>query len=455
MSFSESSLKKPKKLLIITCSGGGGLLQAANAKEQEARARDPEMQIIRRDVFRDWIWKPLGQSFINLWNGSQIRGYVGFQTFCVWGQLLVDRLFWPVFFVSALCTFFKEKVDLIIDTQNMATSAIVTALRIYNRRAKKQIQIHKVLVDLPTKKATHFFWPIKTLSKKNRKLIRIVTVAPLLEEGQTAEEFWQSNCKLSDGEILYEDVYVRQAFLKYKNKGKTASPMVFKLNAKNTEELQLMRKSYEKGFASGRIINGEVEFTIPPEDVVITVLLGSQPASDATLNYVKKCMQIAKEESGVRTHLFVFCSDHQAQEQTLFRKVSDYIVQIKDHPSHFSVIPFSFQNDEGIAPLFYRSDITCTRAGGQTAMELMCVGNGEIWIHSETKKSSKGDLPMEELLKGIPSWEAANALYLQKICGAKIVTPDTMGGHLKKVLQSDVVQASSNHSSVRLRGLRA
>ncbi len=456
MAFSESSRNKPKKLLIITCSGGGGLIQAANAKEQEARARDPDLQIVRRDVFRDWIWKSAGKFFIFCWNGSQIKGIVAFQSFCVWGQLLIDKIFWPNFFISALYTFYKEEVDMIIDTQNMGTSAILTALRVYNRRAKKQIQLHKVLVDLPTKKATHFFWPIKALSKKNRKLIRLVTVAPLLEEGQTAEEFWQSNCKLSEQEILYEDVYVRQTFLKFKNKSKAVDPMVLKLKTKSSDEIHLMRKSYEKGFAKGRITNEEIEFTIAPQDTVLTILLGSQPASEATFNYVKKILQIAREESGKRIHLFVFCADHRPDEQSLFRKVSDYVSRIQDHPSHFSVIPFSFQNDEAIAPLFYRSDMTCTRAGGQTAMELMCVGNGEIWIHSEARNPNiKGDLPIEDLLKGIPGWEAANALYLQKVRGAKIVTPEMIEPHIKKVFQSNGSQTSSNHASAHLRGSMA
>src|SRR5579872_2878132 len=150
-----------KKLLIITCSGGGGLLQAAAAKEQDAKCRDPQVQIVRRDTLKDWIWFKMGHLFVQVWNGSQKRGYVGFQSFCVWGQLLVDYLYWPNFFLSALITFFKEEVDEIIDTQNMGTSGIVYALRVYNFVKKRNLRIQKVLVDLPTKKATHFFWPIK------------------------------------------------------------------------------------------------------------------------------------------------------------------------------------------------------------------------------------------------------------------------------------------------------
>ena len=52
-------------------------------------------------------------------------------------------------------------------------------------------------------------------------------------------------------------------------------------------------------------------------------------------------------------------------------------------------------------------------------MELMCVSSGEIWIHSEAKKG-------QPLLSGIPGWEGASAVYLQKQKGAKILTPDTI-----------------------------
>jgi hypothetical protein len=87
----------------------------------------------------------------------------------------------------------------------------------------------------------------------------------------------------------------------------------------------------------------------------------------------------------------------------------------------------SFQNDETIASVFYRSDLTCTRSGGQTAMELMCVMQGEIWIHSEAIKEpgQTEALTMDQLLRGIPGWEAGNAVYLHRFRRAKIVTPET------------------------------
>src|SRR5690606_20343861 len=110
---------------------------------------------------------------------------------------------------------------------------------------------------------------------------------------------------------------------------------------------------------------------------------------------------------------------------------------MKNYPKNLSIIPFSFQNEDVIAPLFYRSDINCTRSGGQTAMELICVSTGEMFIHSEAKKG-------QDVLQGISGWEAASATYLQKVKGARIVTPDTVQEFARRVYQTDTGAALAN-----------
>ncbi len=429
--------KKNKKLLIITSSGGGGLIQTANAKEQEALAKDPSLVIVRRDLLRDWFWKPIGGFFINFWNKAQMSGNIPIQTLLGSWQVLFDLSFHPIIFFYALYTFLKEDVDYIIDTQNLCTSAIVKALRVYNWKRKKQIRLEKVLVDMPTRKATHFFRPIRKLSKKNKKLIQLTSIKPLLEIGETAEEFWKSTCGLPESAINIEDVYVRQAFRAYKGKDKPTELMRIKIKYKNSEELHLMKKAFSRGSIPYRILEQEVEFHIAAADRMVTILLGSQPANEATLNYVKRFVSFAKEFPKVCTHLFVFCADHTSGEKSLFQKVADFAARVKNYPKKLTIIPFSFQKEDVIAPLFFRSDITCTRSGGQTAMELMCVSTGQIWIHSEAKKG-------QDLLSGIPVWEAASALYLQKIRGVKILTPDTFIPHARQVYQTNNGQTFSS-----------
>lgn len=339
MSIEYSSEVKMKKLLLITSSGGGGLIQTANAKEQEVLSKYPGLQVVRRDLLKDWVWKPLGQYFINFWNKAQIKGNIPAQMICVSGQFLVDIFIHPAIFVHALYTLFKEDVDHVIDTQPMGTSAIVKALRIYNRKRGKAVRLEKVLVDLPTKKATHFFRPIKKLSRKNRHLVQLTTIAPLLEEGETAEEFWQSTCGLSAQEINLEEVYVRQGFREFKGKGRTTETMQISIAYKNTEEVRLMQRAFQRGSVQAAIKPNTVEFTVEPTDRMITVLLGSQPASEATLSYVKRLTAFLKEFPKTTTRLFVFCADHQEGEETLFRKVADTVSRMQDYPKTYRLSP--------------------------------------------------------------------------------------------------------------------
>lgn len=440
MSITYPSEKKLKKLLLITSSGGGGLLQTANAKEQEALKNHPGLEIVRRDLLKDWIWKPIGEYFINFWNKAQKKGDVSAQTFCIYSQFLADIFLHPIIFSYTLYTLFREDIDHVMDTQPLGTSAILKAIRVYNRTRGKNLRLEKIIVDLPTKRATHFFRPIKNLSSRNRRVVQLTSIPPLLEEGETAEEFWQSTCRLSAKEIKLEEVYVRQGFREFKGKKRSSEPMHVLIHYKNKEELFLLEKTFRKGAIEASIKEHHVEFVLKPTDRVMTVLLGSQPAGEATLNYVKSVIALAKESPDTTTHLFVFCADHLEGKQSLFRKIVDAVAEIRDYPKGLSVIPFSFQPENVVASLFHRSDITCTRSGGQTAMELMCVSTGEICIHSEAKKG-------QDLLKGIPGWESASAVYLQKAKGAKIVTPETISYHFKQIGQIGSGRVFSNQKS--------
>lgn len=444
MMASKSSPLSSKKILVITSSGGGGLIQAAVAKEQEALAKDPQVVTIRKDVLRDWTWKWFGRFCIRCWNGAQQSGNVRAQSFYLASQTLADYLFWFHIFFRSLRLLFKEEIDRVVDTQPFGTSAILKAIRLFNWRKERQLFLEKVLVDLPTPKATHFFRSIKRLTKGDRNCLKLTTIAPLLKEGETEADFWKSNCNLSAKEICYEDVYVRQAFKKFQGKARPLQPMELSLRFKSAEELQLMRRSFQRGPIRARHNAEAIHFQVAPEDRVITILLGSQPAKSATLAYVSGFLDLAKEttHSKAPIHLFVFASHHREGKETLFRKISNFVAQTKGYPSHLSIIPFSFQSDEAIAPLFFRSDLTCTRSGGQTAMELMCVSSGEIWIHSEAKSLPGQELSLDQLLKGIPGWESANALYLHKMQGGKIVTPETFSS-LARELFCPVDEAQS------------
>ncbi len=424
-----------KSVLIITSSAGGGLLQAAVAQEQHVAMQNPSVKIIKRDVLKDWVWSWLGKFCIESWNRAQKNGDVRIQRFFVSFHRLFDYIAWPNVFLHTLSSLFKEDVDRVIDTQTTSTAAIMKAIRCFNWWRSKHVVLEKLIVDLPTKKATHFFRPIKSLSSTDKKFLKVRTIAPLLEEGQSREEFWRYHCGLPESEIHYEDVNVRQPFRVLQGIPRNVDSVSLSFRFKNSEELKLMREAFEKGSIQAEVGEDLVSFTIPKEARVATVLLGSQPASQATLNYVKNFVQIAQslKPDSPPVVLFVFCADHPMHQDSLFRRVSSFLKEVENYPPFLTVIPFSFQSEEVIAPLFHRSLLTCSRSGGGTAMELMAVSTGNIWIHSETKMKNK-DLTLKELLQGIPVWESESALYLLKLNGAKIVTPETFSPYAYELL---------------------
>lgn len=434
MTYSSES---NSKFLIITSSAGGGLLQAAIAQEQCILAEMPQAQIIKCDVLKDWVWKWLGKFCIESWNSAQKKGNVRSQIFLTNCHWMFDYLTWPSVFFHTLRILYKENIDRVIDTQTTSTAAIMKAIRLYNRTTKKNILLEKIVVDLPTRKASHFFRPIKALSKKDKRYIKVRTIPPLLEEGQTAEEFWQYYCGLSETDIHYEDVNVRQAFRSLQGKPRAESSLTIALQFKSKEELYWMEKSFRRGSIQSEIKGNHVQLDIPKEARVITILLGSQPAGLATINYTKQFIQIARQlpADELPIYLFVFCADHELHKVSLLQSVSQEVQSQENYPSFLSVIPFSFQSEEAIAPLFHRSNATCSRSGGGTAMELMAVSTGEIWVHSEAKKKQK-EPSLKDLLKGIPAWESESALYLLKLRGAKIVTPDIFTPHAYRLLSA-------------------
>ena len=428
-----SPFSKIKKLLIITSSGGGGLIQAANAKEQEIHLKYPNIEIVRRDVLKDWVWKWIGSLSIKMWNTAQKKGNVKALKFLCINMAASDVLFWPHVFFKTFYTLCTEKIDHVIDTQPLATAAIIKALRLFHWYTGKVVYLEKVLVDFPTRKATHYFRSIRNLSKKDRKYVRVTTITPFLEKGESRKEFWEKHCRLPEDQVNYEPFYVRQSFCKYHKKPRLQERLHVKAKIKNSEELFLIKQSVERGCLEARWTETEAEFVIGPRDRVFTILLGSQPAHEGSLNYVRKFLEMAKDYDYLKipSHLFIFCANHHPKENSLLKKVSELVRDMDPHPKFFSVVPLSFQNDEVIAPIFHRSDCTCTRSGGHTLMELICVAPKQIWIHSEAKKSKC--LNQEDLLEGIVGWESANALYMQHIHGAKIVTPDSFAVHAREI----------------------
>ncbi len=414
--------KKSKTLLIITSASGGGHLQAAKATAAKALAKDPDIKIIQKDLLIDFVGKRFGKFFVHLWNASQKKGNLTALTFLSKNIRAADFFFHIRILSKVFPLLLKEDVDQIIDTQPVGTAAIIKAIKYASRITKKSLKLEKILTELPTKNTFHFFKPIKNLSNTNRSLIRLITTVPLLKPNQNADAFWEKYCGLKESDVSYENFPLRKNFEKYqKLLSHPFQKMQVEIKVKNSLEKSLIADTLKKGNAHTEIYRNKMVLMIEPQDRVSTILLGSQPTEEATIKYVKIFIQMVKssQHKSLRHFLFVFCNHDAIHRGSLLRRLHEMIQKEKFYPSSLNIIPMCFQDDEVIAPLYFRSNATFTRSGGMTSMELMALTRGKIWIHSEIKKKTK------HFSKGMPCWEQGNAYYLRAKKGAQFITPET------------------------------
>ena len=140
MVLSKQKKKNLKNVLVLTASGGGGLLQAARAKRQELRAINPNINLFTKDVMMLSLTGVLG---VNIFNFLQKKGDVVKQENLVKYQYISDILFWPRTFFYVLFKLFRKDIDHVIDTQVLVTSAIVKAIRVFNKLKSKKVFLEK------------------------------------------------------------------------------------------------------------------------------------------------------------------------------------------------------------------------------------------------------------------------------------------------------------------------
>ena len=422
----EKSTLEKKTVLLITSSGGTGHLQAAKAQIAKTQRENPHAYIIQKDILIDWLGNFLGRSFVLMWNRCQKKGHHKALRFFSSQTPIADLIFWPYVFCNTLSTILSQDVDHIIDTQFIGTSPIIKAIKIARKLTNKPLILEKVLTELPTDHIAHLLKPIKSLSSPDRTLIKLISTSPpLLQQGQTAEAFWQRYCGLSETEVCYQDLPLRPHFAKlYDRSQHPKQKLHIQIKVKNAIEKFIVTDTIKKGNLQSDTNQDYIAITIEPEDRVATILLGSQPTEKATIQYVKKFIDIIHRTAHAQKRhlLFVFCNNYAEPRNSLLRRVHAVIQQASFYPSCLNIIPMCFQDDEVIATLYQRSNATFTRSGGLTSMELLAVAQGQIWIHSEVKQKQATN---EELAKGMPVWEKGNALYLQQTRGAKFITPAT------------------------------
>jgi hypothetical protein len=432
--------------LIITNKAGGGHIEAGKKiqniidKKNKTLPSDQKIQVKSVEILTNTFGNCLGKSMCNLWNDNQKKENIKLINFFLKIQKILNVVAAiPVFF-STLRLLWGKNITAIYNVQSIATSAIASAIRVMNFVNKHffgnntPITMYLVLTELPTERTSDFFDSIKVLSSNDRKILKLVTTKPLLKENETEEEFWKKNTGLDMENIIYDELPIRDAFIKQdlehiqdirwlqvKVNGKKEKKLI---NPFNDAKLKLSpdKKLYE--------------LELNKDNKVLFLMLGSQASFKATLDYVSQTIEWTNEnldENSQAHYLFVLCGG-----QASLMKASHDLVQNAKNENKLSpkltVIPVSFQDDVQIAPILARANGSITRGGGLTAMELEKTATGQIFIHvvdneAKAKVDPKtGEICNEDsvLKEGMSFHEGGNYLYLKKDKKARLITTNTI-----------------------------
>ncbi|MBN2479979.1 MAG: hypothetical protein JXA94_07105, partial [Parachlamydiales bacterium] len=278
-------MNNAKKILIITSSAGSGHLQAAKAIEQHILSNNPNAKIVQKDLFLSFGFKKISKFFFHFFNKIPKNGLVPLHEKMVNLVFLSDKLLWPKFLFQIFFFLLKNDFDKIVDTQRVGTSALIKAIRLYNKFKKKSLYLEKVIVDLPTKRATNYFKYIKSLSKNDKKSIILYSLEPLLDDETTDEMFWKKHCKISKDQVIYKKYFIRNAFKNFQNKKIDENPIFIKIKTSNELERDHLTKIINVQNIDCLYEENVFTFSIKKQYVLMTILLGSLPSIAATKNY--------------------------------------------------------------------------------------------------------------------------------------------------------------------------
>ncbi len=409
------------KVLIITTSGGSGHLQCAAAKMLEIQRKDKDASFIYVDILRAWH-SPIGFMGALLYKFLQVRAWIGCLERLAKLSELATFIFWPKIFVIACIALFFRKAERVIDTQPLCSSATIKAIRLCNYFFKTRIMLEKFFADMPTDQNRHYGKNIKRLSAADKKLLRIISPKPLLDKHASEEAFWQDFCGVGLKNVDNE-FFVREGFKAYMEKKAPVKPFNVHIVEKDKRRKACLRRILEKGSSCYRENDGCFDFAIEPESLMLTMVLGTFPGFKAQKSYVDRIISHCNEDKKSFI-LFLYCNDE-------MRAWLLAVVNRATYPANLTIVAFSHQDDQVLGNLYFKSDVTITRSGGQTTQELLCTRKGRVYIHSEAAKD-------ENPLKGIAFWEAGNARYLIKYLNGKIITPSIL---------SELLQDRSSFSS--------
>ncbi len=366
--------------LLFWARSGGGHRTAMRAVEQQKRLEyNGNLTAHEVDVTGPKILGFLGDLAVNAWDSAQTSGNISYLERHAWWGWLAEILMYPIVYFRTkwLLQSLAVEPEFVVSTQAFCINAIVSAMRTVNHERGWNMHMDVYLTDMPSKKASHFFPSVKKLSN-DESLCRLVTLhaaKPITKANETEEEFWKKY--IGKVKVITSDQFpIRQAFLKVEDlKNKLSQPALdipFVLNREN---------------------EGPINAHIKQEDKLAFLMLGSVPTTESVHEWLKIFVKESKEGRHLNrtNHFFIYCGK---PESNLWKSIKAEIETLKAQgkiPDNCNIVPFTDQQDPVIALLMARCDLSITRSGGITSMELYHLAMSDIpkrpnkktLIHSE------------------------------------------------------------------------
>lgn len=461
-------------VLGITSSGGAGHLMTMEAVRREFKGKNNKSYYKAVDVISGSFPPPLsglmGRVTTKGWNQAKKDGDIRKQEHILKGKILgvsrqrlADIIFFvPVFLATFFRLLFQGKITQVVDTQPIATGAILKAVRLINFLFRRSIRVTKVMTDLPTLDAIHYSASSFRMSAADRAIYQLVTTRPFnphvresaAEYLARQESWWNENYGLSlvKGQVRYADFPIRPAFKVWANIPKEQRVNTLNIKINHRDEFLMINALLQRKCRLQLLAKGpdrEKEKQVVPIEVgkgtvVGMITLGSQ-AAKKTVNYVKNFISKVKKEGDLEKQycFFVACGAYVKGKPSLFKDVYR-LCKEANLPDNLRIIPLGFQDDEEFAPMMHRSDFGIYSAGGITSMEVNSVATGYVLLHSEsdiskeTLQNISSENLKKNLLNGFALWERGNAEYQQQTRGARIIAPGRLFKNEMKGLERSI-----------------
>lgn len=460
-------------IIILTASGGAGHLSAAKAKElaYQGSKKTLTINVIEAGWLNfEWITKQsvigvigklpfvdniflynFGEKGVSAWNAAQKSGDLSTLEKLINQQPLAEEIFKSNFY-SKMTTLLAQhpKVERVITTQPLCIPDLHHAIADFNRIHHRDIAYTVILTDLPTEKAVHFIHPLRLIADSDLQAAKLSIevpypatkkYCPCLEDyhqamaALCAKSLYLENTSIPKKNVNIEFTHgpIDPCFLAINQQIRTLGvdavrtkyrlksiPLQFTPAAYNamydTAKKPLDACSYFIATGSTTEALRKTKFVLPFGTEVMTLMLGSQASLQGTLDIIDwEYLLHKKYRAPLSMCLFVFCGDD-TQPNSLFQRVCEKAREYRCEGT-FIVVPLTNQNKDTISHLYTVADLSVSRLGGMSVMELEAVANGKVIAFAETSDALSKEKLSEDPTLTLIIWEKGNGEHLSLTLG--------------------------------------